>query len=102
MVEAPVAVIRATLDRAPPRCQRSSSWGVASSAGCGRLAASLRASFLAAFSIRRSRTVFSRVSFAIVVRFLELEAMTTVPSWAFRRVGDARGGVVRLEGLDVD
>jgi hypothetical protein len=38
-------------------------------------AACLLASFLACFRSRRSRTAFSRLSFAIVVFFLELEAM---------------------------
>jgi hypothetical protein len=42
-------------------------------------AACFLASFLACFRSRRSRTAFSRLSFAIVVFFLELEAMCFRP-----------------------
>jgi hypothetical protein len=40
----------------------------------GSAAACFLASFLACFRSRRSRTAFSRLSFAIVVFFLEFEA----------------------------
>jgi hypothetical protein len=43
-------------------------------------AACFLASFFACFRIRRSRTAASRLSFAIVVFFLELEAMSSPPS----------------------
>src|SRR5207247_6838279 len=57
----------------------TSSRGVRSAAAC------LRASFLASLSLRRSRSLCSRLSLAIVVRFLPLE-----PILSFRRVvGDA-------------
>src|SRR5580704_17821567 len=56
---------------------------VSSSTSSGELGscagASLRASFLACLSSLRSRSRLSRVSFAIVVFFLPLEAMSVRP-----------------------
>src|SRR3954452_4181571 len=46
----------------------------------GPAAASFLASLLACFSSRRSRTVFSRLCFAIVVLFFVLDAMRRLPS----------------------
>src|SRR3954452_24555657 len=54
----------------------------------GPAAASFLASFLACFSSRRSRTVFSRLCFAIVVLFFVLDAMRRLPSVEL----PARGG----------
>jgi hypothetical protein len=45
----------------------------------GRAAACFLASFLACFSARRSRSLLSRASFAIVVFFLPAEAMCARP-----------------------
>jgi hypothetical protein len=42
-------------------------------------AACFLASFLACLRARRSRTAFSRLCFAIVVRFFELDAMRVCP-----------------------
>src|SRR4051812_34097118 len=55
--------------------QRPSAAGASPGLVRGAAAACLRASFLACLISRRSRTAFSRLCFAIVVRFLELDAM---------------------------
>jgi hypothetical protein len=57
----------------------------------GAAAACFLASFLACFRSRRSRTAFSRLSFAIVVFFLDFEAMRFSPClWVSERVDDAQ------------
>src|ERR1035437_2915021 len=57
--------------------------------------ASLRASFLACLSSRRSRSLLSRVSFAIVVFSLPLEAMSVRPLlWSSERVLAGSSGVM--------
>ena len=63
---------------------RSSPVGVSLGPPGGTAAACFRASLLACLRSRRSRTAFSRLSFAIVVFFFELEAMHSVPSMEFR------------------
>lgn len=58
---------------------RPSSLGASLGVCAGPAAACFLASLLACFRSRRSRTAFSRLRFAIVVLFLELEAMRVCP-----------------------
>ena len=64
-----------------------------SAVGCA--AASLRAAFLACLRSRRSRTAFSRSRLAMVVRFLELDAMRHIPCRGVSSVSALAGSTNR-------
>src|SRR3954471_13933831 len=74
--------------------------GASACVTAGGAAACFRASFLACLRRRRSRTAFSRLSFAIVVFFLAFDAMRSCPFVVGRvpPAGDRRD--LREKGLD--